>query len=127
MQSLSMQNAGASGLFNRWRDAVYIVMAAALLTPTSSLAQEKLSPQKRHGRAFAERMCSRCHAIGSSGSSPHRPAPPFRALENRVDLDTFAVRLRGGLISGHPDIPMFRFTRDDAKALTAYLRSIQGP
>ena len=127
MQSLSMQNAGASGLFSRWRDAVYIVMAAALLTPTSSLAQEKLSPQERHGRELAARMCSRCHAIGKSGSSPHSPAPPFRALENRVDLDTFAVRLRGGLISGHPDMPMFRFTRDDAKALTAYLRSIQGP
>jgi cytochrome c len=72
-------------------------------------------------------MCSRCHAIGKSGSSPHSPAPPFRALESRVDLDAFTVRLRTGLISGHPDMPMFRFTRDDARALTAYLRSIQAP
>lgn len=127
MQRLSMQKAGASGLFNRWRNVAFIVVTVVLLAPTASVAQEKLGPQERHGRALAVRMCSRCHAIGRRGSSPQSPAPPFRALENRVDLDTFAMRLRGGLISGHPDMPMFRFTRDDAKALTAYLRSIQGP
>jgi len=44
-----------------------------------------------------------------------------------VDLDSFTARLREGLISGHPDMPMFRFTREDARALTAYLRAIQGP
>ena len=42
-----------------------------------------------------------------------------------VDLDDFTHRLREGLTSGHPDMPTFRFTREDARALTAYLRSIQ--
>ncbi len=111
----------------RW-NAARVVVAVALLAPTSraAFAQERLSPLERHGRALAERMCSQCHAIGRSGSSPHRPAPPFRTLENRVDLDRFTARLREGLISGHPDMPMFRFTREDAQALTAYLRTIQG-
>ena len=65
------------------------------------------------------------HAIGKTGASPHAPAPPFRDLGNRVDLfDDFTHRLREGLTSGHPDMPTFRFTREDARALTAYLRSI---
>ncbi len=82
---------------------------------------------ERHGRALAERMCARCHAIGRTGSSPHEGAPAFRGLDRRVDLDTFANRLRDGLFSGHPDMPTFRFTNEDARALTAYLRSVEGP
>jgi len=80
---------------------------------------------EREGMALAERMCGSCHAIGKTGASPHPPAPAFRALGDRVDLDDFAHRLRQGLASGHPDMPTFRFTREDARALTAYLRSIQ--
>jgi mono/diheme cytochrome c family protein len=74
--------------------------------------------------ALAERMCSTCHAIGKTGASRHAPAPAFRDLGDRVDLDDFARRPREGLTSGHPDMPTFRFTREDARALTAYLRSI---
>jgi hypothetical protein len=36
-------------------------------------------------------------------------------------------RLREGLMSGHPDMPTFRFTREDARAFVLYLRSIQTP
>ena len=48
-------------------------------------------------------------------------------LSRRVDLDRFSSRLREDLMSGHPDMPTFRFTREDAGALVGYLRSIQGP
>jgi hypothetical protein len=50
-----------------------------------------------------------------------------RELSRRIDLDTFPARLREGLTSGHPDMPTFRFAREDARALTVYLRSVQGP
>jgi cytochrome c len=79
----------------------------------------------RQGLALAERLCASCHAIGKTGASPQPPAPAFRELGDRVELDDFAHRLRQGLTSGHPDMPTFRFTREDARALTAYLRSIQ--
>jgi mono/diheme cytochrome c family protein len=72
-------------------------------------------------------MCAGCHAIGRSGQSPHIGAPAFRTLDRRVNLDTFIERLREGLTSGHPDMPTFRFTREDARAFIAYLRSIQMP
>jgi len=83
------------------------------------------SELERQGVALAERMCASCHAIGKTGASPHAGAPAFRDLGNRVDLDEFPHRLREGVTSGHPDMPTFRFTREDARALTAYLRSIQ--
>jgi hypothetical protein len=34
---------------------------------------------------------------------------------------------RGYFCSDHPDMPTFRFTREDARAFVLYLRSIQTP
>jgi mono/diheme cytochrome c family protein len=85
------------------------------------------SALERHGQALAETMCSQCHAVGKSGQSPHAGAPPFRALDRRVDIDTFFDRLREGLMVGHPDMPTFRFKREDARGFVLYLRSIQAP
>ena len=85
------------------------------------------SPLEQRGRALAERMCSQCHAIGKSGQSPHVGAFAFRSLDRRVDLDPFMERLREGLTVGHPDMPTFRFTREDSRAFLLYLRAIQAP
>lgn len=106
-----------------------ILAVVLLLFGLSTCLAENGEPGalERQGRALAARMCSRCHAIGRTGPSPHSAAPAFRTLSRRVDLDSLANRLREGLISGHPDMPMFRFAREDARALIAYLRSIQGP
>jgi cytochrome c len=100
-----------------------------LLAATSVASAEDMSPSplEQRGRALAERMCSQCHAIGKSGQSPHVGAPVFRALDRRVDLDSFMERLSEGLMVGHPDMPTFRFTREDARAFLLYLRSIQAP
>jgi hypothetical protein len=35
--------------------------------------------------------------------------------------------LREGLMAGHRDMPMFRFSREDARDFVMYLRSIQAP
>jgi hypothetical protein len=48
-------------------------------------------------------------------------------LGERLDLDTLTERLRAGLSSDHPDMPTFRFSRQEARAFVAYLRSIQAP
>jgi mono/diheme cytochrome c family protein len=100
-----------------------------LLLGTSAAAAQDSAPSaaEQQGRALAERMCAQCHAVGKSGSSPHESAPAFRALDRRLDLDTFVERLREGLMVGHPDMPSFRFTREDARSFVLYLRSIQAP
>jgi mono/diheme cytochrome c family protein len=100
-----------------------------LLLGTSIGFTEEIQPSRmeQRGRAIAETMCSECHAIGKRGRSPHIGAPAFRALDSRLDLDSFADRLRRGLTSGHPDMPTFRFTREDARAFVLYLKAIQVP
>lgn len=79
------------------------------------------------GQTLAAGLCGGCHAIGRTGASPHADAPAFRQLDDHVDLDVFMDLLREGLQSSHADMPSFRFSRGDARALVAYLRSIQGP
>jgi mono/diheme cytochrome c family protein len=105
-----------------------LTIVLLLLAPSAGFAQDRnATPLEQQGRILAERMCSACHAVGRRGNSPHVGAPPFRALERRVELDTFTDRLREGLMSDHPDMPTFRFTREDARALLLYLRSIEAP
>jgi mono/diheme cytochrome c family protein len=97
-----------------------------LLGSSACFAEDDtLSALQRDGHALAERMCAQCHAIGRLGASAHSAAPAFRDLDRRIDLDGFTRQLREGLVSGHPDMLTFRFSRDDARALTAYLRAIQ--
>lgn len=103
-------------------------MAVLLIAALGSMSEAgALTLLQQRGRALVEKLCAQCHAVGRSGDSPRAAAPRFRALDRRLDLDGFAGRLREGLASSHPDMPVFRFTRDDAKAVVAYLRAIQGP
>ena len=113
-----------------WDTEMTIRLAILLLLlgmPVGSAEEDGPSVLEQRGRALAERMCSECHAIGKGDQSPHAGAPAFRVLDRRVELDSFMDRLREGLMVGHPDMPMFRFTREDARAFVLYLRSIQAP
>lgn len=102
-----------------------IAVATILFGILSPGAARALTLEQR-GEALVTQLCAQCHATGPTGASPHAGAPPFRTLDRRFDLDGFAERLRGGLTSTHPDMPTFRFPREDADAVVAYLRSIQG-
>jgi mono/diheme cytochrome c family protein len=96
---------------------VRLAILLLLLATSSSFAEDSgSSPPEERGRALAERVCAQCHAIGKSGETPHTSAPVFRALDGRVDFDSFMEQLHEGLTVGHPDMPTFRFTREDARA-----------
>jgi mono/diheme cytochrome c family protein len=101
--------------------------AAVLLLQAVPAAAQTPAPREQHGRALVQRLCAQCHAVGRDGQSPHPGAPAFRTLDRRIDLDAFVARLREGLATGHSDMPVFRFTREDARAAVEYLRGIQGP
>jgi cytochrome c len=87
-------------------------------------AAQAQDPASR-GRALVREFCSSCHAIGKSGNSPHKSAPPFRTLGQSFDLDQFPRRLERGISATHPDMPEFKFNSDDARAVRDYLRTIQ--
>ena len=60
-------------------------IAALLLSASSAPAQDE-----RRGERLLSRNCAMCHAIGRSGRSPHRKAPPFRTLSTRYPIEDLA-------------------------------------
>jgi cytochrome c len=76
------------------------------------------------GEALVKENCSRCHAIGKEGDSPHPPAPPFRTLSSKYPVEDLAESLAEGIVSGHPDMPIFVFSPHDVEAIIEYLQSI---
>ncbi len=77
------------------------------------------------GEVLVKENCSRCHAIGKEGNSPHPQAPPFRTLSSKYPIEDLAESLAEGIVSGHPDMPIFVFTPTDVEAIIEYLNSIQ--
>jgi mono/diheme cytochrome c family protein len=98
-----------------------LVLPAALAAGATAQAQDPAS----HGQVLVAEFCGPCHAVGTKGKSRHPDAPPFRALGRSIDLDEFPRVLERGISSGHPDMPEFKFSHDDALAVRAYLRAIQ--
>ncbi|MES1154856.1 MAG: cytochrome c [Pseudorhodoplanes sp.] len=105
----------------RWLQAVW---AVALLNAPAS-AQSDAPTRADRGKVLVKRVCGSCHAVERTGASSHPAAPAFRRRERNVDLDSFHERLREGLFSGHRDMPQFRLSREEARAVQAYLRAIQ--
>ena len=77
------------------------------------------------GRAMAQKLCARCHAIGPIGDSPLAEAPPFRTFSSKYPIDSLAEAFAEGIVVGHPDMPEYKFEPDEIDALLAYLDSIQ--
>jgi mono/diheme cytochrome c family protein len=77
------------------------------------------------GEQLVKENCSRCHAIGKEGNSPHPDAPPFRTLSSKYPVEDIAESLAEGIVSGHPDMPIFVFSPTDVEAIIDYLQSIQ--
>ena len=109
------------------QSAGIITLTAGVLLMTHLPVTCRAETPQQRGKVIAQGLCSRCHAIEKTGNSPHPAAPRFRTLDDQTDLSKLARRIREGLLTGHEDMPMFRFDRDDADAMVAYIRSIQGP
>jgi mono/diheme cytochrome c family protein len=77
------------------------------------------------GRTVAESNCARCHAIGTTGTSPYPPAPVFRSVLRRYSADVLETELSLGMRVAHGPMPEFQFKPEAVSALIAYLKSIQ--
>ena len=106
---------------NQPRNILSFVFGLLALVSLANAAQAQ-DPIRR-GRVLLQEFCTPCHAIGRTGVS--RSAPPFHTLGRNFDLDQFPRLLERGISSTHPGMPEFKFSEDDARAVTAYLRSIQ--
>ena len=101
------------------------VLAAAGLLAALARPCAADDDQLARGKALVERDCSRCHAVGKTGASTHKQAPPFRVLGKRYPIESLEEALAEGILSGHPDMPEFQYDPDDVGAIIAYLKSIQ--
>jgi mono/diheme cytochrome c family protein len=79
----------------------------------------------KQGEALLTRDCARCHAVGPAGNSPRADAPAFRTLSGRYPIESLEEALGEGIMSGHPDMPEFKYDADDVGAIIDYLKSIQ--
>ena len=104
---------------NTCRQALSILIATGQI----SIAQGGVLEDR--GRTLLGRLCAGCHAVYKVGASPHRGAPPFRSIGDRYNISELTERMTERLVSTHPDMPDFQFSREDAKAVRAYLYSIQ--
>ncbi len=92
------------------------------LAHPAQAAEEDLAAR---GEVLVKENCARCHAIGKEGDSPHKEAPPFRTLSAKYPVEDLAESLAEGIMSGHPDMPIFVFGPQDVQAVIDYLESIQ--
>ena len=99
------------------------VLTIGLLWSTFAYARAE---EQRNGKEMLQKLCARCHAVGKTGASPNRQAPPFRSFsETKLYDSDFTKRLQDGLSSIHPFMPTFRFNREDAEEVVNYMKSIQ--
>lgn len=103
-----------------------LAAAAALAAVTVAAQAATPDPETlKRGEALLNKNCAMCHAIGPTGDSPRAGAPTFRMLGQKYPVESLEEALGEGLVSGHPDMPEFRFEADDVGAIIAYLKSIQ--
>ncbi len=104
--------------------ALFAVLAAGGFGGLAQAADKGLEDK---GERLIKENCSRCHAIGKEGESPHKDAPPFRTLSSKYPIEDLSESLAEGIVSGHPDMPIFVFSAHDVEAILQYLNSIQAP
>ena len=104
---------------------LFLASLAIWAVTLSAASAEEGATDLRRGAELLSANCSRCHATGLTGASPHKDAPPFRTLSRRYPIDGLAEALAEGLSVGHPDMPEFTFDSGDVGAILAYLKSIQ--
>ena len=68
--------------------ALLAMLAVLFLVSRPAAAAEKGLADK--GEVLVRENCSRCHAIGKEGDSPHPPAPPFRTLSSKYPVEDLA-------------------------------------
>ncbi len=103
--------------------AVTVFGSAGLVAQRSDDAalQAELAAE---GLAIVKEKCARCHATGMDDKSPHEKAPPFRDVVTRYPSENLAEALAEGIVSGHPDMPVFVFEPAEIEGFIAYLDSL---
>jgi mono/diheme cytochrome c family protein len=96
----------------------------AVLVASAPGTAKARSPDILRGKAIAERLCARCHSITPGENSPMALAPPFHLLPQRYPVENLAEALAEGIVTGHPDMPQFKFAPAEIDALLGFIDSL---
>ena len=77
------------------------------------------------GLAIAKMHCARCHSVDPDGPSPLSFAPPFRDLHKLYPVESLEEALAEGIVTGHADMPQFRFEPDEVESLIVFLKTLE--
>ena len=101
-----------------------VAAALSLVLALPAAMQPAAAQDIKRGEALLARACGSCHALGS-GESAIKDAPAFYTIGRRYPVESLEEALGEGFMSGHPDMPEFKFDAGDVGAIIAYLKSIQ--
>lgn len=101
-----------------------IGFVAAMFVVAHPVAAQ-MTPDVQRGFTLVSIHCAQCHSIDKVGASPLPAAPLFRDLHNRYPVETLAEAFAGGVTTGHPGMPQFRFEPDEIDSLIAFLKSLE--
>lgn len=110
-----------------WQACILGAALAAGLTAVILPQSGPVSAQDKTleaGRALAEKECARCHAIGKTGDSTHKDAPPFRTIGEKYPVENLEEAFAEGIAVGHPDMPQFELEPDQITALLAHIEAV---
>lgn len=106
------------------RNLLAMTSAIFIAGSIASVAQAQEKNLAAEGKAIAETLCGRCHAVGKSDVSKLPIAPPFRTFAAKWPVESLEEALAEGIITGHPDMPVFQFEPDQIAALIEHLHAI---
>lgn len=105
----------------------FVVIIVLFCSSAHGWAQEDALAEEdsvRRGRALVVENCSGCHAVGPTGQSPHRTAPPFRTLSERFPIDALEETFIGSIDTGHPGMPVFEASQQQIDDIIDYIASV---
>lgn len=108
--------------------ALFAVALTGCISPDDEALTDPGPGDVTRGRVMAEENCSSCHAVGLTGESPYAPAPPFRTLHDKYDVEGLAEAFAEGILVGHKgekQMPEFVMTPDQIDDLLAYLKTLE--
>ena len=105
------------------------IFAVALILAFASGVHAQTATPTSGDLALGEKLiaqyCTACHSVNAAQPSPHKEAPSFTGLSKNYPVEALAESLAEGIMTGHPDMPVFVFDAVSVDRIIAYLESIQ--
>ena len=106
-----------SGLTKHCVMFVATVAFAVTLSGSSGFAADA-----KRGKQFSQRVCSLCHAVSGTQSSPNAAAPPFRVVARSKSFREKGPAL---IWEKHPTMPNLALTEEEARDAAAYIGTLR--